>query len=290
MYDSSLEFTGVTIKIMDTEINTVIDSGFFRPRSMSAEVHEHPYYEVHLCSKGEYSLETEKKCRLKISTGEMCIIPPSCYHATVSSYNDTVKYAIKFMFKDSKRSILRDRFEDIRQPTVISGNAELLRIIGKITDEINTKPLAYDDMLESLIREFYITLARMVCEKLKISLTPKAAQSAEISDEESARNQKLEKYFRENYMNDVTAEDLGHAIGLSVRQVNRILNKTYRMGFREKLIDARLHAAESEMLSTDKTIEQIGFDVGYFSSSGFSIAFRKKYGMSPAEYKRKYKV
>ena len=51
------------------------------------------------------------------------------------------------------------------------------------------------------------------------------------------------------------------------------------------LIDYRLKKA-AELLHTDKTITEIGLDVGFAGVSYFIETFRKKYGRSPAEYRK----
>ena len=51
------------------------------------------------------------------------------------------------------------------------------------------------------------------------------------------------------------------------------------------LIDYRLKKA-AELLHTDKKIIEIGLDVGFAGVSYFIETFRKKYGRSPAEYRK----
>ena len=286
---SVFKYTGVVIKVADTEINAVIDANLFAPNRSSTEIHEHPSFEVQICCSGEYIVETGKKKELVLKTGEVCVIPPMCYHKTAYFTHDAEKYAFKFMFKGKKESLVEEHFNRLTEPVVVGNSGEFVSIIRKLDEEMNSQRIACDDMLEALIKEFYITLIRIVCADMEPQSEIKGNLALGKTDTESARSRKLELYFDKNYMNDVTAADLAEALGLSVRQLNRILNKTYQMSFREKLIDLRLHKAESKLLSTKTSVEQISYEVGYLSPSGFSIAFKKKYGMTPADYRRAYK-
>ncbi len=286
---SLFKYTGIIIKIADTEINAVVDANLFAPNRSSTEIHEHPYFEVQICTGGEYIVETGKKNALDMKKGAVCIVPPMCYHKTSYFTPDAERYAFKFMFKGKKDSLIEGHFNRLTEPIVVGNSGEFVSIIKKLDEEMNSQRIACDDMLEALIKEFYITLIRIVCNDMEPQSEIKGNLALGKTDTESARSGKLELYFDKNYMNDVTAADLAEALGLSVRQLNRILNKTYQMSFREKLIDIRLHKAESKLLSTDMSVEQISYAVGYLSPSGFSIAFKKKYGVTPADYRRTYK-
>jgi len=48
----------------------------------------------------------------------------------------------------------------------------------------------------------------------------------------------------------------------------------------------RLQYAENLLLTTDRTVTAIGLEAGFQDASYFSICFKRKYGASPAEYRR----
>ena len=52
------------------------------------------------------------------------------------------------------------------------------------------------------------------------------------------------------------------------------------------LTETRLVRASKLLLSTEKPIEAIAYDVGYRSFSAFLAAFKKRYGTTPAKYRR----
>jgi len=51
---------------------------------------------------------------------------------------------------------------------------------------------------------------------------------------------------------------------------------------------ARLEKAKELLLTTDAPISSIGADTGYQAVDGFSKAFKKQYGLSPLDYRKKY--
>ena len=51
------------------------------------------------------------------------------------------------------------------------------------------------------------------------------------------------------------------------------------------LFDYRMGMARNYLLDTDKTIQEIAELVGYDYHSHFATAFRRKFGLSPREYR-----
>jgi AraC-like DNA-binding protein len=50
--------------------------------------------------------------------------------------------------------------------------------------------------------------------------------------------------------------------------------------------DVCLERAAILLLDTNKTIFEIAADIGYSGSGNFSNAFKKRYGISPAQFRR----
>lgn len=66
------------------------------------------------------------------------------------------------------------------------------------------------------------------------------------------------------------------------------LQKAYGKSFSEYLRDMRLEEAAKQLRETDTPVDQIAFDVGLKSASGFYRNFLLSYGMTPNQYRQKY--
>ena len=66
------------------------------------------------------------------------------------------------------------------------------------------------------------------------------------------------------------------------------LQKAYGKSFSEYLRDMRLEEAATQLRETDTPVDQIAFDVGLKSASGFYRNFLLSYGMTPNQYRQKY--
>jgi AraC family transcriptional regulator, transcriptional activator of pobA len=71
----------------------------------------------------------------------------------------------------------------------------------------------------------------------------------------------------------------------SVRNLNLITTNVMGKSVSELIESRKLIEARQLLLNTDKTISEIGYELGYNEKSYFSRVFHKKTGMTPSDYK-----
>ena len=81
--------------------------------------------------------------------------------------------------------------------------------------------------------------------------------------------------------------DLANHIGSTTSYVSQTLNKTLGNNFFDYVNRWRIKEAVDQMLSTDKTILAITYDVGFNSRSSFYKAFKREMGITPSALKQK---
>ena len=101
----------------------------------------------------------------------------------------------------------------------------------------------------------------------------------------SSRGRHIMAYVESNYMNEIQLDDLSKAMYLSPSYLSRLFKKLTGKNFKAYLEDVRLSHASEEMRTSDKTITVIAYNNGFPNVSALSTAIRKKYGMSPSEYR-----
>jgi AraC-like DNA-binding protein len=83
-----------------------------------------------------------------------------------------------------------------------------------------------------------------------------------------------------------TVADLAHEAGLS----RTVLSERFRHFLGESpmayLMRWRLRLGARALTSTNSSIAQIAFDIGYESESAFNRAFKREYGVPPAKYRK----
>ena len=92
-------------------------------------------------------------------------------------------------------------------------------------------------------------------------------------------------YIRRMYMYRIGVSDIADNIKISRAYLNSAFQKELGMSAQKFLIDYRMHKAASLLTSTVLSVKEIGNRVGYEDQLTFSKAFKKKFGLSPRNYK-----
>lgn len=110
-----------------------------------------------------------------------------------------------------------------------------------------------------------------------------------VNDLDQGFVEKLRTLITRNLHNaDFSVEDLGEMVGLSRVQLYRKTKSLCGYSPNELLRIARLKKAASLLASTEKTISEISFEVGFNSPSYFAKCYREFFGENPTEFlKRK---
>ncbi len=92
------------------------------------------------------------------------------------------------------------------------------------------------------------------------------------------------KYIEENYKSG-TLTELSDNLGYNIYWLSKVIKKQTGFTFKELLQSKRLRQTTFLLINTTMTISDIGNYVGYDNISYFHRIFKKKYSMSPKEYR-----
>ena len=88
---------------------------------------------------------------------------------------------------------------------------------------------------------------------------------------------------------DLSVEDLGDKIGMSRVQLYRKANALTGYAPNELLRIARLKKAAALLASTDKTVAEVTYEVGFSSPSYFTKCYKDYFGESPTDFLKRKK-
>ena len=125
------------------------------------------------------------------------------------------------------------------------------------------------------------------------------AELADFHEKQSAQNKKNAKYaystsvyvelaieyIKDMYQRGIGISDIADNIGISRAYLNSSFQKELGMSAQTFLIDYKMHKAANLLVSTSLSVKEIANNVGYEDQLVFSKAFKKKFGMSPKNYK-----
>lgn len=98
----------------------------------------------------------------------------------------------------------------------------------------------------------------------------------------------LEHYFGNDLQKDLgipTVQYFAEKLNYSSNYLNELIRKATGKSILEHIHYKIIELAKSDLLSSDKSVSEIAFDLGFEYSQYFSRLFKKKTGMTPLEYR-----
>jgi PAS domain S-box-containing protein len=101
------------------------------------------------------------------------------------------------------------------------------------------------------------------------------------------RIERLVEYIQKHHARHIEAEELAKIGCVSVRQLNRIFQKTFGMNTQTFLIRTRVQAASDDLAQTDKLLSEIAVEHGFCDQSAFSRRFQQHTGETPLKFRQR---
>ncbi len=99
----------------------------------------------------------------------------------------------------------------------------------------------------------------------------------------------LDAYIRENCGEEISNTEIGAIFGYHPFYVSRVLKEKKGITLRQYIISYRLKAAKRMLELTKKSIAEIAEETGFTDASYFTKTFRQSFGMTPKEWRNKFK-
>lgn len=100
---------------------------------------------------------------------------------------------------------------------------------------------------------------------------------------------RAENYIQSNYMYDISVAGIAKMLGIDRRYLYRIFVEYIGTSPQKYLLKYRLGKAAELLSQYDCIVSEAARSCGYKDTFNFSKMFKKEYGISPSEYKKKIK-
>lgn len=150
--------------------------------------------------------------------------------------------------------------------------------------ELRTAILAVLQVQNSLLRPDADVERRLLC-----MLRGRAVPQSGLCMPRSAPARAIAEHLREHPGEDASVSELAAAQHVSARTVERAFGAETGMTLQEWRTRRRMETAAAQ-LSGDRSPAAVAISVGYRSVSAFRRVFKDRFGMTPGEYARAYRV
>jgi two-component system response regulator YesN len=108
--------------------------------------------------------------------------------------------------------------------------------------------------------------------------------------EPEGEKQHVAQVIEKNLANpDFSLTALAEQMGFSSGYMSTLFKKLFRVSFQDYIVSLRLERAKLQLLASDKKVYEISADAGFDNPNYFSSSFKKKFGMSPLQYRERIK-
>ena len=282
----------LNVRLTDMELGIVVNSHPVEPGKRNEPyLHTHPYFELVSSVDTPFNIIFANNYDISMKPSTACMTPPGVYHCAYSAEYPKKLVYLRFSCTRSgearkEEEPLYETFqaalEKLTAPIIFRDESDVPVLLRKIYEELTANSIAGKTQLTLLIQQLVINVLRAITD----FPTPETVTSPPLSTERNSRYSYIEEWIDKNYNKQVKSDDLAKELGLSERQLSRTMHEIFGIGFREKLTDRRLQTSLRMLANTNTPVEQIAYKVGYTSFAGYHLAFVKRFGMTPGEYRK----
>jgi AraC family transcriptional regulator len=92
--------------------------------------------------------------------------------------------------------------------------------------------------------------------------------------------------IREMYPSQIALGPIARAVGVAPTTLARSYRAAFRISVGERIRQLRIERAMRELLSTSEPLSSIALRAGFYDQSHFSNLFRRRFGVTPAQYRQ----
>ena len=152
---------------------------------------------------------------------------------------------------------------------------EYKMLFRKIIRELQQCKYGYEDYIASMFNTILLLVSRQQQEGENVEINIPEEIEAAVA------------YFNENYNTKISVEDYAESLHISTNWFIRNFKQYMKISPAQYILSLRMVNAQSLLENTDYKIGEIAEIVGYDNQLYFSRVFRKEYGVSSAQYRKK---
>ncbi len=253
--------------------------------------HSHTYFELHYVTQGKCVCKVADQ-RVEINGGQMLLVEPGAYHSIKNTTPMVSKLCVGFEIYRPEREVVSREIRSFVD-TFFQTKSVLLDLtkdpagteIGGILTRIGQ--ISSRQSMGMIEAEELKCMCGLLLLKLYRELTRNKPGEVLSSDsQKEQRDYRIDEFFNKNFQRNDGNELLAKHLCVSTRQLDRILQRTYGMGYQKKLIEIRLEIAVDLLRTTDKSVSEISELLGYSSPSSFSAFIKRETNKSPSQIRK----
>ena len=266
------------------------------PDEQRTQLHTHDYLELSYIVSGQFTQKILGK-KITFRKGELCLIDKNCLHQDFLTDTPTT-----ILFLGITNSMFDDIMENHQtsEKIVIFLKQALLQK-KNLQQYLHFKPKEHtNEIMEPVLFQLISELIHFdeasptICQGLLIRIFRILSISYDFSLSKQLKKEMNWILFEEitNYIHShyttITIQQLVDNFHFQDDYFNRLIKSQTGVTYTEYVQELRLKKAESLLLTTALSIDEISESIGYQNKGYFYKIFIKRYEMTPAQFRKKY--
>ena len=250
---------------------------------MSAH-HFHSCFELYFVEQGTATILIGGGA-YELGESDFLLIPPRTFHSTRYPNMRCVRSVVYFRPQDISRralSLFPDPDAFLSRPQIFhisrDYQPQFLELLSRLTREDRQSDPPAGALMYFYLQELFLLLSRYgeVRQELPLDITVTNEQVLAAA-----------RFINLNYMHQISASDIAAASGFSPNYLSKKFRQAAGISTHEYLVQIRLQHAALALASAEDSITQISLSCGFSDSNYFKDVFKKYFGQTPRDYRRK---
>jgi len=268
---------------------------YYRENNPFTPWHHHPEYELCLIKKGRGKrmvgdnidrFENNDLVFIGSYTPHECLCDPEYFKHPAGFQGEGI--VIQFMY-----DFLGDSFFKIPENSnlnkFILGSTRGYVFFGRSKRKIISIMLEMEEMNASEKLYSLLSIFKIFAATKEFMVLSSPAFTEPFWQDESGNMQKALKHILQNFQKHVRIKDLLEITNMSNTSFYAAFKQTYRMAFKDYLLNTRVGYACKLLTDASQNISGIAYDSGFGNISNFNRQFKKIKGTTPSQYQEQIK-
>ena len=254
---------------------------FIQSSQVNDRPHKHYFMEFHCITAGNITVNLPGESRqINLSAGQILLIPRGVYHSFFTENTNVERFAFNFSadLQEKGSSTILDMYLNTKDVMVFENEAannyinQCRKLIAQPGNRLTGT--RQGTLMLNAVLELFASI-------------PYAQESIQAESTKAMRQRwTVEQYIEQHFTDSDGIEGLAKALFLSPRQTRTLVRRFLGEDYKQIIVRRRMELAEIYMMDPNITLEDIAWQVGYKSYSGFQLSYKNFYGVTPSERRR----
>ena len=258
---------------------------FFRVRDYENIWSEHRHFdkpiELLYVLEGKFTLEFPDGGRFPAVAGDFLMVRAGELHRDVFDKARGLRILIIQFQWDAAEEFFKQVDNRTLRDLDFATRAEAMRRINFMYDKWDSGEFDIFSMnvqLHGILTLFYLAAERSA---------PRSPETPALQLARPDMMRQVKFYLTQNFASPVTLEQLAARFEISSANLSRLFRHEFGVGFSRYLTTLRLESAVAMLNSTNLPVSEVALRCGFSTSGYFIRVFRKHFGVTPKDYRRR---